>query len=822
MSNTIISEDVISTLDNQAVSHLFFYFKQQRQGQSRLEEAVKEWKYLLGSHLAVDDYLQLLTQHALCASFISQVSIEVAQRIQQSTVFQHFEKVIAFVSIPSEVAEITQKALRVWTDMLKKAKGANRRKIMLDALEDIFLYFVDNHSFESPSLEWQNAVAQYALDWVVTLNGNTFSSIETETFLPTFSEKLIQLSENEKIKINTYYNTNSLPLYYASFVTFPNINALLVDSLKNARLVSIQQSSLFQQISPLEDLLQKENMRKIALIFGEYSEEWLHWAIKRLTDNGLAVAFSSENLSKHNFDYQDLPLEEVRIIKTEEKNAIFFKKSSSQKQKVRILLGVAQKEGKRNYQSFGELDFRVLEEEKTSQQSSEIQKFRLWSENGKGVFDNQLKSLEIENEDYFLGENREVVEKNVEEFIQEYQKALQKSKSLFESIDFQSSSYKWTKAMKELLLEGVNLSFQPKKVISLMQKPFQLTFFYAESLLQGKDRNYFEKLLGIDYQQTNVFIVYSKEGLWASKELVHHRYWKDSIIFPKYIYNLDNQSFININNSILEAFKVEYLPKIKTEKEQLLSNSSVGAANMKELVEGLVKLSRNLPVLHKYTLRIFNLLPRKAEGNLMTEKALAIFRIVEEYEAKILALSKGAKERQKQYNQLKDSILQIKSVLEETIKIEEYAKQKVQLINPENIFYYVFGILSCKRQLEEEVFITFEDDFWQIAEKGKNKLDKILFPEKLMPFPLERFESEEFNGEVKLKFKLNKANGTFAIDSKTTLKGIPEFVWEKKLNGKPIISWWIEAQRKTYQPENKELLIENFGKFLQSLIDNEN
>jgi hypothetical protein len=823
VSSLVTSENIISTLDSQAVSQLFSYFKQHKQGQTRLAEAVKEWKRLLNDQLSTDDYLQLLTQHALCASFVPQVSIEIAQKIQQSPVFQHFERSIAFVSIPSELAEITQRALSAWSDMLKKAKGANRKKIMFEALEDIFLYFVENHSFESPSLEWQSAVAQYALDWAVTLHGKTFTSIETETFLPTFSEKLIQLAENEKIKISTFYNTNSLPLYYASYVTFPEINILLVNSFKYSKLVNVEQGTLFQRLSPLEDILHKENTRKVALIFGEYSEEWLQWAVKRLADNGLAVAFSSENIIDYRSEYQNLPFEEVRCIKTEEKSVVFFKKAASNEvQSVKNLLGIAQKEGKKSYKAFDELEFQVVEEQKLAYQTSNLQNFELWKNDGLGIFKIKMKGIEIENENLFISENKETIEKNVQQFIQEYQEALQKSKSLFESIDFQAFSFKWTKELKELLLQGVNLTFRPEKIISLIQKPFQSTFFYAESLLQEGGDNYFEKVLGTDFQQPNVFIFYSNGELWASNQLLHHKFSKEVNIFPKFIYNAHNQSTININSSTFEAFKSYYLPKFQAEKEHLLASSPVGAANMKELVEGLVKLSKNLPVLHKYTLKIFNLLPRKAEGNLNTEKALEIFKIVQEYEAKILALSKGAKERQKQYNQLKESLLQIKSALEDTIRIEEIAKQKTDFINVENIFNYVFGVLSAKRQLEEEVFITFEDDFWGIAEQGKVELEKILSPEKLEKYTVEVIENEDITDEIKPKFRTNKTSGTLTIDTKTTLKGIPSTAWDKKINGKPILIWWIETQKKMYHPENKSVLIENFSRLVSSLKAKDN
>jgi hypothetical protein len=823
VSSLVTSENIISTLDSQAVSQLFSYFKQHKQGQTRLAEAVKEWKRLLNDQLSTDDYLQLLTQHALCASFVPQVSIEIAQRIQQSPVFQHFERSIAFVSIPSELAEITQRALSAWSDMLKKAKGANRKKIMFEALEDIFLYFVENHSFESPSLEWQSAVAQYALDWAVTLHGKTFTSIETETFLPTFSEKITQLAENEKIKVSTFYNTNSLPLYYASFVTFPEIHILLVNSFKNAKLVNIEQGTLFQKLNPLDDILHKENTRKVVLIFGEYSEEWLQWAVKRLTDNGLAVAFSSDNIIDYLSDYQNLPLEEVRCIQTVEKNVFFFKKTANNElPEIKNLLGIAQKEGKKMYKPFEELDFQIVEEQKLTYQASDKQYFELWNQENLGIFQVKMNGIEIENEHCFISENKESIEKNVQQFIQEYQEALQKSKSLFESIDFQSFSFKWTKEMKDLLLEGVNLTFQPEKIIPLIQKPFLSTFFYAESLLQEDNKNYFEKVLGTDFQQPNVFIIYSKGEIWASNQLLHHKFSKDISIFPKFIYDIHNQSNINIHSSTVEAFKSFYLPKIQLEKEHLLSSSPVGAANMKELVEGLVKLSKNLPVLHKYTLKIFNLLPRKAEGNLNTEKAIEIFNIVQEYEAKILTLSKGAKERQKQYNQLKESLLHIKSALEDTIRIEDITKQKIQFITTENIFYYIFGVLSAKRQIDEEVFITFEENFWGVAEKGKLELEKILLSEKITPFELEVIENEGIIEEDnKTKLRANKTSGTLAIDSKTILKGIPSTAWDKKINGKPILIWWIEAQKKTYHPENKSVLIDSFKKIVNCLVSND-
>lgn len=157
------------------------------------------------------------------------------------------------------------------------------------------------------------------------------------------------------------------------------------------------------------------------------------------------------------------------------------------------------------------------------------------------------------------------------------------------------------------------------------------------------------------------------------------------------------------------------------------------------------------------------------------------------------------------------------------------------LIQTEDIFYYVYAVLhhpAYRTQYEfnlkrEFPRIPFYTDFQQWATWGKQLMDLHINFEEADPYDLDRigagmidqahaamqasfFELENSSNQAvqstqkaapKCKLKADKVAGTIAIDTATTLTGIPAIAWDYKLGNRSALEWVLD-QYKEKKPKD--------------------
>lgn len=141
-------------------------------------------------------------------------------------------------------------------------------------------------------------------------------------------------------------------------------------------------------------------------------------------------------------------------------------------------------------------------------------------------------------------------------------------------------------------------------------------------------------------------------------------------------------------------------------------------------------------------------------------------------------------------------------------------KPKHRVITKQAIFHYVYAVLhdplyrekyaqNLKREFPR---IPFYDDFWQWAAWGEQLMALHLAYETIEPWPLIRTdipdEKARKNGATpKAMLKADKDTGRIALDSETTLAGVPSEAWTYKLGNRSALEWILD-QYKEKKPKD--------------------
>lgn len=136
------------------------------------------------------------------------------------------------------------------------------------------------------------------------------------------------------------------------------------------------------------------------------------------------------------------------------------------------------------------------------------------------------------------------------------------------------------------------------------------------------------------------------------------------------------------------------------------------------------------------------------------------------------------------------------------------AKAKAAAITKEDIFHYVYAVLhnpvyrekyaqNLKREFPR---IPFYPDFWQWADWGRELMALHIGYESIEPWPLARIDTPDEkarkNGAApKAMLKANKDAGSIALDSETTLNGIPPQAWDYKLGNRSALEWILDQYK---------------------------
>ncbi|HEY8888186.1 MAG TPA: type ISP restriction/modification enzyme, partial [Gallionella sp.] len=156
-------------------------------------------------------------------------------------------------------------------------------------------------------------------------------------------------------------------------------------------------------------------------------------------------------------------------------------------------------------------------------------------------------------------------------------------------------------------------------------------------------------------------------------------------------------------------------------------------------------------------------------------------------------------------------------------------------ITKEAIFHYCYAVLhdplyrekyalNLKREFPR---IPFYADFWQWAAWGEALMKLHIGYEAVEPFKLERTDIPDEKVRAaglspKALLRADKDAGSIALDSETTLRGIPPEAWDYKLGNRCALEWVLDQykEKKPKDPTIREKFdTYRFADYKEKVID---
>jgi predicted helicase len=156
-------------------------------------------------------------------------------------------------------------------------------------------------------------------------------------------------------------------------------------------------------------------------------------------------------------------------------------------------------------------------------------------------------------------------------------------------------------------------------------------------------------------------------------------------------------------------------------------------------------------------------------------------------------------------------------------------------ISKEAIFHYCYAVLhdplyrekyaqNLKREFPR---IPFYQDFWQWAGWGEALMALHIGYEGVVPFALARTDVPDVKARAaglqpKALLRADPASGSIALDTETTLRGIPSEAWTYKLGNRCAIDWVLDQykEKKPKDPTIREKFdTYRFADYKEKVID---
>jgi predicted helicase len=167
---------------------------------------------------------------------------------------------------------------------------------------------------------------------------------------------------------------------------------------------------------------------------------------------------------------------------------------------------------------------------------------------------------------------------------------------------------------------------------------------------------------------------------------------------------------------------------------------------------------------------------------------------------------------------------------EEAVKVKGARK-----ITKEAIFHYCYAVLhdpvyrekyaqNLKREFPR---IPFYAGFWQWVAWGESLMQMHIGFESVAPFALQRHDQPDTAARnaglsPKAMLRADTAAGSIALDTETTLRGIPPQAWAYKLGNRSALEWVLDQykERKPKDPTIREKFdTYRFSDYKEKVID---
>lgn len=345
--------------------------------------------------------------------------------------------------------------------------------------------------------------------------------------------------------------------------------------------------------------------------------------------------------------------------------------------------------------------------------------------------------------------------------------------------------------------------------------PSSLPFIFKEPFFFDKENNTYNPFLGVE-KNTEVSIsdcALSIQSILSdefSVFVVHkdqnpYQMGKHTLCFS--INTSKTESNLSLDS--LAFFRDYYSNKIYLESEnhsEVESNQKI-----KGTIQRIIKDSKNLPVLHKYTLQLFDTLPREFHLKLEEKKLQFIDTIIQKYADKISQLRPHALERKGIFERIANELYSLNEEIHLIRKSRLGWKELIENaknISEDDVFCYIYAVMHSTN------FKTkFSSDLkrnWPRFPLYNDFFKWVSFGERLMQLHLRNFsenevadvfpETSENEMPEKINIKLNKDNNTLKLTKGVSVE-LPSSLIHYKIGDFMALEWLLKLF-KTYQKEN--------------------
>lgn len=202
--------------------------------------------------------------------------------------------------------------------------------------------------------------------------------------------------------------------------------------------------------------------------------------------------------------------------------------------------------------------------------------------------------------------------------------------------------------------------------------------FFAENTSESKAKTIYLQ------SAENTFSVY------ASAQKAQNFLGKNTIGFSLFSEN----NTLNIEPKAVIFFREYYLKQLKEQTED--QEETALNLEISEIIQKIIQDSKKLPVLHKYTLRLFDLLPKNPSKKLADAQLRLIEEIIDHYTEKVTQLKPHALERKGLLNRVHNALYSLNEAVYRISKHRKLQQERIEnmkSIDEDAIFYYVYALL---------------------------------------------------------------------------------------------------------------------------------
>ncbi len=273
--------------------------------------------------------------------------------------------------------------------------------------------------------------------------------------------------------------------------------------------------------------------------------------------------------------------------------------------------------------------------------------------------------------------------------------------------------------------------------------------------------------------------------------------WGKHLHYFPFMIDLGNGIQENITDDALHFFRKHHHAIVKKMASQASEHDFV--LKLKELTQSVIRDSKNLPVLHKFSLQLFDLISRVEREKIATPNIDVIRRTLQRYQEKVTQLKPHAQERKSLFERVSEALKQFEDTL---LQIETQRKSWQELqenmlnISKENIFYYLYAVLhhpeyqnryaaDLRRGLPRLPLYT---DFFLWVGFGEALAQIHLQLNTIISPYLESFFEEPF--PEKWNIKLLKETQILEVNGQAV--PLPTLLWEPFFNDKTLAEWLVK------------------------------